>query len=308
MKKKIYKPYIIMMLIFSVTAVFLSYYSMGVIDRWESRSTASMRLEQICATVDESISHSTQITEEIYENYKSKSRIVAIILSKNTETMKNDVSFEELRVAIGASVINVSDNQGIIEYSTNLSKTKQKVNDEFLPAIQNKVFSEAVLNKGSKETKVITGSSRLDSDGVIQIEYNSGNAEMLLEMNDLSNLLTDIPFMENGHLALIDAAAFKYISHTDSKLNGTAVQYQKSKFENESGWFESEFEGEDVMVQYLKHNEYIVICMRPFSDIYSRRNSVTAWLIAVLSACTFVTLLVVRNKILIYNSHISEKP
>lgn len=126
---------------------------------------------------------------------------------------------------------------------------------------------------------------------------------MILKLNDLSRFITDIPLMVNGHFALIDSETYKYISHTDSIMNGTGVQFPADEFEEEKGWFRSEFEGEDVLVQYLKHDGYILVGTLPFSEIYSHRNSVVVWLAFALSTSAFITILTVRNKILIYNSH-----
>ncbi len=291
------------MLVFTLAIMFLAYYSTGVVGRWETREMISERLEQLSNSLDENIKRSTEITQEIYENYKSKSRITAIMLSKNTGIMQSDVSFEEMRVIIGASSISVSDDSGVIEYSTSLSGKKEMVNKEFLPAVDNKVFSEAMLYHNNGKTTVLTGSSRLDADGVIQIEYDPQDAEMILKLNDLSRFITDIPLMVNGHFALIDSETYKYISHTDSIMNGTGVQFPADEFEEEKGWFRSEFEGEDVLVQYLKHDGYILVGTLPFSEIYSHRNSVVVWLAFALSTSAFITILTVRNKILIYNSH-----
>lgn len=298
MSRKFYKSVILSTLICCIVFVFVAFYSTGVVDRSNTRSILEARINQVCEKLDDNIYKSKELTESIYTNYKSKSRVLAMMLSKNKNIMTDETSLEELRMAVGANVISITDSSGIIQFSTNPSAENEKAYEDFFPAINNKVFSEAVLNTDNNKTSVVTGCSRLDSPGIIQIEFTPENAEMLLDLNDVSKTLTDIPLFENGHMAIIDSDEYKYISHTDSSLAGENVQFDRNEFSDEKGSFSSEFDGQEVLVQYLKDDNKIVIGMVPYKEIYKRRNTIIRWILFSVPTTSAIITLAIRNEFL----------
>lgn len=298
MNKSFYRLIVIAVLICSILFGFLAFYSTGVIDRAHTRELLDIRINQVSEKLDNNIYEYKKITEQIYSNYKSKSRVMAMMLSKNKSIMTDETSFEELRMAIGADAISITDSNGVIKYSTNPSSENKKAYEDFLPAIQNKVFSEAVLNTHDNRTSVITGCSRLDSPGIIQIEFTPENSETLLDLTDVSRTLTEIPVLENGHMAIIDRVSGKYLSHTHSGLIGTQSIYTEDDFSEDDGWFSSEFEGQDVMVKYIAYDNNIILGILSYDEIYKRRNTVVKWILFVIPINSAVITLTVRNKIL----------
>ena len=147
MKKSFYRSVVIAILICSLIFGFLAFYSTGVVDRAQTRELLDIRINQVGDILDDNIYEYKNITEQIYSNYKSRSRVMAMMLSKNKSIMTDDTSFEELRMAIGADVISITDSSGFIKYSTNPSSENNKAYEDFFPAIENKVFSEAVLDR-----------------------------------------------------------------------------------------------------------------------------------------------------------------
>lgn len=295
MKKSHYRVIIIPALICMIIVSVLAFYSAGVVGRSEARKLIDQRLELVCENIDEKTASSKKLTEEIYNNYRSKARVVSMMLSKNNNIFNDETSFEELRVAIGADVINVSDENGIIRYSTDMSVEETCVLEEFMRGIGNKVFSEAVLSEYGGNKVVITGSSRLDEAGIIQIRFSLENYQHQLERSELSTAVTQMPIMKHGHLAVIDTETNTYISHTDSYLNGSAVQFSPEDFSEDNGWFSSEYDGKRVLVKYKKHDDVIVAGILPYSEIYQRRNSILKWLLFSMSVLTVITVLSMRN-------------
>lgn len=295
MKKSHYRVIIIPALICMIIVSVLAFYSAGVVERSEARKLIDQRLELVCENIDEKTASSKKLTEEIYNNYRSKARVVSMMLSKNNNIFNDETSFEELRVAIGADVINVSDENGIIRYSTDMSVEETCVLEEFMRGIGNKVFSEAVLSEYGGNKVVITGSSRLDEAGIIQIRFSLENYQQQLERSELSTAVTQMPIMKHGHLAVIDTETNTYISHTDSYLNGSAVQFSPEDFSEDNSWFSSEYDGKRVLVKYKKHDDMIVAGILPYSEIYQRRNSILKWLLFSMSVLTVITVLSMRN-------------
>lgn len=294
MKKSHYRVILIPAFICTAIIVFLAFYSVGVIGRSDARELIGERLELVCENIDQKTASAEKLTKEIYNGYRSKARVVSMMLSKNTNIFNDEASFEEMRVAIGADIISVADEKGIIRYSTDMSAEETSVLEEFMPAIENKVFSEAVLTESGGRRGVVTGSARLDEPGVIQIRFSIESYQQL-DLTDISTFVTQMPIMNHGHLAVIDTATNTYVSHTDSFLNGSAVQFSPEEFSEDSGWFSSEYDGKRVLVKYKKHNDMIVAGIVPYSEIYQRRNSVIKWILFSMSALTVVSLLAMRN-------------
>lgn len=303
MKRKPYKVILIPAFICTAVISFLAFYITGVIDRAEARNLIGKRLEMICENIDKKNSSAEKLNNEIYSSYCSKARVVSMMLSKNPKILNDETSLEEMRVAIGADVISVTDKTGTIVYSTDLSVEETSALEEFLPAIENKVFSEALLSDLGKSSVVVTGSSRLDQPGIIQIQFTLESYQQQLDLSELSSAVTQMPVMNHGHLAVIDTKNYTYISHTDSYLNGSAVQMPSEEFYNESGWFSSEFDGKKTLVKYKKHNDMIVAGMLPYSEIYHRRNTVLKWLLFSMTAITIIIILSMRNYIIRKTPH-----
>ena len=114
MKKIHYRIVIIPACVCTALIFMLAFYSTGVIDRAAARDIIGQRIEQVCNIIDEKSEAAEKLTEEIYNSYRSKARVVSMMLSKNVNIISDESSFEELRVAIGADVISVADKDGII--------------------------------------------------------------------------------------------------------------------------------------------------------------------------------------------------
>ncbi len=285
----------------------LAFYATGVIDRSAARALIGERLEIVCDALDSKMETSRKLTEEIYNNYRSRARVVSMMLSKNRSIISDESSLEELRVAIGADVISISDESGKIKYSSDMSSEEISVLEEFMPAIDNKVFSEAVISEAAGKNVVVTGSSRLDEAGVIQIRFSVEEYQQQLDMSKLSTAVTSIPIMRGGHLAVIDEETYTFISHTDSYLDGSAVQFPREEFSEESGWFSSVYEGKKVMVKYQKHDNMIALGIVPYTEVYKRRNAVTKWVIFSMSALSGITLLSMRNYVIRKTPKLSQQ-
>lgn len=295
MKNKILRTVIAPAVVVTAAVMLLSFYVTGVVDRAKAREIIGERLEQICDDIDEKTSSSQQLTEEIYSGYRSKARVVSMMLSKNADIISDESSFEEMRVAIGADLISVTDENGIIRYSTDLAVEETPAHEEFMPAIKNKVFSEALLSEESGSKVVVTGSARLDKPGIIQITFSLENYQQQLETSELSGTVTQIPLMQRGHLAVIDPETNTYLSHTDKYMIGSAVQFDPEGFSKDSGWFSSQYEGKRVLVRYKKHNGLIAAGILPYQEIYHRRCTILRWIFFSAVVLTVAVMLSIRN-------------
>ena len=90
MKKTPYRAMILTSLICTLIMGSLVYYSIGVVDRANYKSEASQRLNDICITLENNSRETSEVMEQVYEDYKSKTRVVAMMLSKTPEIMTDE--------------------------------------------------------------------------------------------------------------------------------------------------------------------------------------------------------------------------
>lgn len=293
MKRKHYRIIIIPAFICIFALSLIAFYILSVVNESEAIGVINKRLEIVCDDVESKISQSNSNNSRLYNEYRSRARAVSLLLSDSAERLGDEDMLEEIRVAIDADVICVSDENGVIKYSTEMSVEETMVFDEFLPAVENRAFSEAITSE-SDHKAVYTGSSRLDEPGVVQIKFSLKDYHNV----NVSDTLTNMSIMKHGHLAIVDVEDYSYISHTNSKKNGTVMQFPVEEFSGKSGVFSSEYEGKDVLVSYKKQDEIIVLGFLPESEVYKQRNVAVNWAIFSMLILTSVIALVLRNYML----------
>lgn len=298
MKRKPYKIIIIPASICIAAVSFLSFYITGVIDRSAAFSLLEERLNAVCKAIDDRTVSLEKINQEIKESFCVRARAISILMSKNSGIFNDETLFEEMRVAVGADVISVTDSTGTIIYSTDMSVEKTSALDDFKVAVNNKVFSEAVIYSSDNDMRIVTGTSRLDSPGIIQIQFALKDYQQQIEREGFSSVVSEMPVMKHGHLAVIDAETNTYISHTDNYLNGGAVQFPSDSFSKDEGIFSTDYDGKNVLVKYKKHNDKTAMGLLPYSEIYQRRNAVVKWVLFSTIVVTFIIILALRNYIL----------
>lgn len=220
------------------------------------------------------------LTEELKEDYAAKTRTVAMLLSQETSFISDDQTLEELRVTVNADRIGVSDINGSIIASTDLSGEGDAIREEFKKHLSEKVYTD-VLFLLESDTPMIVAASSLDSgNGMVQITFPAENTVSLLQEADLSNVASDIPLYSSGTTAILDADTMEYISCTDTSKIGDKISYDEALFEKSKGRFDvKDADGETAMLRYQTSGDYMILAVVPYSDIYHERNVVMEWVI-----------------------------
>ncbi len=306
MRRRIYRAVGIATIIACAAMAFLSWYAIGIIQRSNTLDMLEYRVNQISETIGDRQTEYDDINRQTYEDYKSKARALALIFSNNKELLHSETALEELRMMTGAEVISVINANNEIEFTTGSASGTPKIYEEFAPALNGKVFSDVILDKRADKTAIIAGCSRLDENGIIQVEFSAENAEALLKLFDTSKMFNYNSIMKTGCIALIDKETMNYISHTDINMIGKQSLFTlENDFSDPEGsaHFDGEINGEEVMLQYSDTPMGIVIAYVPYGEIYETRDDTIKWVIAAAIIISFVVTLTIRNKIL----HINKK-
>lgn len=219
------------------------------------------------------------LMEEFEDDYAAKTRTVAMLLSKETSYLSDDQTLEELRVAVNADHISVSDDEGNITASTDLSSEGTSICDEFQSNLTEEVYTEVLFLLESDTPTIVAASSLDGGDGIVQITFPASNVISLLEEVDLSQMASDLPLYTSGITAVLDADTMTYISCTDTSKVGEQISYDTSLFEKNKGRFDVEdFDREEAMLCYQTIGDYLILAIVPYSDIYYTRNVVMGWI------------------------------
>lgn len=302
MKKK--NPYIFMilcMLISSFVCTFLSYYSTGVVERSEAKRIIDDRLDMMSEKIDEGYNEAVLIRNQVCENYEYRAKMIALMISQSTSSISDENFLEEMRIAINADEINITDLSGMIEYSTSYHQGDY-AEQIFIDNMSDRNFTKAVITDEDNSEKIIIGTARVDKTGIIQITFTTDNIEQLVSYFDISKVTSEYPLLNSGCMAVIDRQSYTYLSHTDSALTNTAVQIPSEKFNGEKFNFYSYYNGNKVFIRYRIYNDKIIFGMLPADEIYSSRNIVTAWVAVISTILSGISCLVLRKHIIDENS------
>ncbi len=307
MRRKIYRAVAVATAIACSVLVFCTWYVVGIVEKNNTKKILEARVSSISEIMYKQEAKYKNMSELVSDEYKTKARAVAIMLSKNTDIMTDELLLEEMRMSIGADAISIFDKYIQLEYSTSMDKTSEKYVHKFEQAINNKLFSVAQIDTNYDIPKVIVGCSRLDNPGIVLIEYTAENMNVIVELiNSISEMAVTIPIMKTGSLAVIDSNSMNYIAHTDENMIGKSSGFQlDTHFVGKVTYdfFDCEINGKDVLLHFDFCNNNVVIGYIPYSEIYNVRNNTIQWVIVVGAIVAIVVTLTLRSKVL----HVNKK-
>lgn len=276
---KTYRWVLLSMTIGLLALVLIAWYTLGIINKNNVIAQIDENMTTAETYVENDEDSTELLLEEFEEDYSAKTRTVAMFLSQDDTDPTDEQTLEELRVAVDAERIGVSDTEGNIIASTDLSSEDDTVRDEFVSHVTDSVYTDVTLLL-DEDTPLIIAASSLEtgSGGLVQIVFSGETANTLLNDVDIANFADDIPLYTSGTTALLDADSFTYISCTEDSYVGETISYDTDEFSQNKGRFDAEDEdGNKVLVKYQYTSDYIMVVSIPYETIYYTRNMVMGW-------------------------------
>ncbi len=311
--KKIYIVTSVIYIIVSFVLIFCIYYSIGVIAHNQSVKILKDRLEKTDKNITLFEKEKNQYINQITDDSEAKAKALAVMIMQNPSMLKDAESLEDVRLALELIDINITDKDGVVIAGTSAFtggdfKECEYIPD-FMPAVSDKQFAKTFIeNRGGAEY-IFTGAARLDKAGIIQIISSPMYYDTITGSWDIKKAVYNNN-IENGEcVGIIDKKTYKYVSHTDSVYLLRGAQFEKSLFDDDEGGFETVYKGKNALLRYKQNERYIIISMRTDKNIYKERNIISAVLICVLVVMFFVTLLLVRQALIMsLNENLDEIP
>lgn len=274
----------------------LAWYAVGVLDRHACDAIAEVRFDRMAQLHDECEAEQQMLINEVQEDYRTRARIIAMMLSSSPSMLTDETSLEELRLVAGGDIVSVSDEAGVIRYSTDGNCIGTKVDSAFTPGLQEKNFAEIRMpDPEADATALLVGASRMDADGIIQIAFMPEDLSKMLRAADISSITANSVFLESGTISILNSA-MRYQSHTDPSLTGSLAPFQADRFKAETGSFTAKPYGRSARVIYRVRDDHIFVCTLPQKEVYRRRNTLTLWMLALGSVLSAASWAIVSSK------------
>ena len=314
MKSRFKKIYILTSVIYIIVSFVLTFcisYSMGVIAHNQSVKILKDRLEKTDKNITLFEKEKNQYIDQITDDSEAKAEALAVMIMQNPSMLKDAESLEDVRLALELIDINITDKDGVVIAGTSAftggAFEECDYIPDFMPAVSDKQFVKTFIENRNGTEYIFTGVSRLDKGGIIQIISSPMYYDTITGSWDIKKAVNNSNIENNECIGIIDKKTYKYVSHTDSVYLLRGEQFEKSLFDDDEGSFETVFEGENALLRYKQNEKYIIISMRTDKIIYKERNIISAVLISVLTVMLFVTLLLVRQALIMSSTKNSDE-
>lgn len=258
-------------LIITIAAIF----ALQTIASQNSNTTASQaKLADVKEKLAANESTIAQLTENLSRDNLAKTRAFADLLAADKSINGNMDKLNEIKERLMVNELHIIDEDGIITSSTiedyigfDMKSGEQSnafmviVND---PSIE--IAQEPQTNAAEGIMMQYIGVARTDAKGLVQVGVRPEVLEKTLAGTELSVVLKDIDFGENGYVYAIDAASGLILAHRNSSLIGTPAADAgfpssltgsgKATIDGTRGYYMAEEYDGRIIGTFMPSNEY----------------------------------------------------
>lgn len=263
--------YMLAALIITIAAIF----ALQTIASQNSNTTASQaKLADVKEKLAANESTIAQLTENLSRDNLAKTRAFADLLAADKSINGNMDKLNEIKERLMVNELHIIDEDGIITSSTiedyigfDMKSGEQSnafmviVND---PSIE--IAQEPQTNAAEGIMMQYIGVARTDAKGLVQVGVRPEVLEKTLAGTELSVVLKDIDFGENGYVYAIDAASGLILAHRNSSLIGTPAADAgfpssltgsgKATLDGTRGYYMAEEYDGRIIGTFMPSNEY----------------------------------------------------
>ncbi|MDO5558794.1 MAG: hypothetical protein Q4F95_04270 [Oscillospiraceae bacterium] len=292
MKKPHLYNILIPSIVVSAVLIFISWYSIGVIEKNSAKEIADTRINQIISKLDKTTVEFNDLKQQIADEYESKAKTFSVILYQTPRALSEDMAIEELRLAIGADVISVTDEYGNITFST-ADDENNNINNEFEDGLDKKSYAKTIIELDDNGTYIFKSAvSRRDSDGLILFTFIDSSLNDILSYSSIASVTTNYPLLQSGITAIVDINSTNFISHTTQALVNTQCPVPVERFDKETGNISYRIYGHSSLIRYRVYNDKVILGILPKTEVFKLRNTTTKWLIL---ACIIINVSVLLS-------------
>lgn len=267
------------MVIAYVAICIVSVYAVTVLDRNNVVREIDTNVNAITTYLEQGAETGERIEKEFLDEYRTKTRVVSVMIPDVAKLEENESVLEEIRVAVDADVVSVFSHKGDIVASTDTYSGNVAIDAQFAAHLSEKNYNDAVFRSDANNPYVAAAAQLADEGYLLQITYDAESLISLMENASVASAAKNFPLYSEGDTALLDEETFMYLSHTDQKKIGMECSVDAELFRRNKSKFDTVLSGDTVMVRYHKHEGYIIAAFVSYDDIFQTSYAVLGWMI-----------------------------
>ena len=271
--------YMLVALIITITAIFGL---QTAVNQADNTSSSHAKLEDVKAKLAANEANVAQLTENLSENNLAKTRAFADLLAADQSIYGNMDKLVQIKERLMVNELHIIDEDGIITSSTidsyiGFDMKSGEQSNAFMVIVDNpsiEIVQEPQVNFAEGIVMQYIGVARTDDKGLVQVGVRPEVLEKTLAGTEISVVLSDIDFGENGYVYAIDAASGLILAHKNQGLIGTSAA-DAGFPSNLSGKGKAVIDGTKGYYVAESYNGQIIGTFMPSSEYYSARRSQT---------------------------------
>lgn len=263
--------YMLAALIITIAAIFAL---QTFVSQSSNTATSQAKLADVKEKLAANESNIAQLTENLSQDNLAKTRAFADMLAADRSIDGNMDKLNEIKERLMVNELHIINEDGIITSSTvenyigfDMKSGEQSnafmviVND---PSIE--IVQEPQVNAAEGIMMQYIGVARTDAKGLVQVGVRPEVLEKMLAGTEISVVLRDIDFGENGYVYAIDAASGLILAHRNSSLIGTPAAdagfpssltgHGKATIDGTKGYYMAEEYNGQIIGTFMPSNEY----------------------------------------------------
>lgn len=291
--------YMIVALTVTIAAIFIL---QTVTSNYSNTASSQSKLVDVRAKLESNDENIAQLTENLGENNLAKARAFTDLLAAQPSIADNKEMLLEIMDRLMVSEIHIIDEDGIITSSTvdaylGFDMKSGEQSNAFMVIVDDptiEIVQEPQANAAEGIIVQYIGVARKDAPGFVQVGVRPEVLERALEGTEISVVLNEIDFGENGYIYAIDKTSGLLLAHPNTSLVGTPaveagfpetfVGQGKAKVDGTSGYYYAE-----------EYDDMVIGTFLPTTEYYSARNNQTL-IVSLSLILIFGVLLIMINR------------
>lgn len=263
--------YMLAALVITITAIFCL---QTAVNRADNTSSSQAKLEDVRQKLASNEANIAQLTENLSQDNLAKTRAFADILAADRSIFGNADKLDQIRERLMVNELHIIDADGIITSSTidayiGFDMKSGEQSNAFMVIVDDpsiEIVQEPQVNVAEGIVMQYIGVARTDDKGLVQVGVRPEVLERTLAGTELSVVLKDIDFGENGYIYAIDTTSGLILAHNNASLVGTPAADAgfpsnltgrgKAVIDGTKGYYVAESCGDKVIGTFMPAGEY----------------------------------------------------
>lgn len=263
--------YMLAALVITITAIFCL---QTAVNRADNTSSSQAKLEDVRQKLASNEANIAQLTENLSQDNLAKTRAFADMLAADRSIFGNADKLDQIRERLMVNELHIIDADGIITSSTidayiGFDMKSGEQSNAFMVIVDDpsiEIVQEPQVNVAEGIVMQYIGVARTDDKGLVQVGVRPEVLERTLAGTELSVVLKDIDFGENGYIYAIDTTSGLILAHNNASLVGTPAADAgfpsnltgrgKAVIDGTKGYYVAESCGDKVIGTFMPAGEY----------------------------------------------------